>query len=265
MPKRFADLVDLMAKLRSPEGCPWDREQNRETLKPYLVEETHEVIEAMDSGEPSKLKEELGDLLFQILFHAQLSNEAGEFDVYDVVVASYDKMRRRHPHVFGDIEVADSGEVLANWERIKRGEKGLKDRKSILSGVPPTLPALLQASRLQEKAGTVGFDWKRNEDVLDKIREELMELEFAFEEGKRAEMEHELGDLIFAAVNLARKLRISAENALVKANKRFFKRFNYIEREAEKRGVLLESMTLEEMDVLWEQAKELFKRSEEAD
>ena len=248
----FWRVVEIMEILRGEGGCPWDREQTRESLKPYLVEETYEVLEAIDQGDPEKLKEELGDLLLQVVFHAQLAKESGEFDISQVLKALAEKLIRRHPHVFGEARVKDSQEVLENWEAIKGREK---NHRSTLSGVPPHLPALLQALRIQEKAARVGFDWSRVEEVWEKVREEWREFEGAYERGDREAMVWELGDLLFALVNLARFLGIDPEDALRRCNKRFMDRFSHIEERLRAQGLTPQEVDLETLDRYWEDAK----------
>lgn len=251
----FGRLVDIMARLRGPGGCPWDKEQTRGSLKPFLVEETYEVIEAIDEGSPSKVKEELGDLLFQIVFHARLAEEAGEFTLDDVVANIAEKMTRRHPHVFGDKRLDTPEEVLADWESMKRTEKGYEDRKSVLDGVPSQMPALTRAHRLQERAARVGFDWDRVEDVTAKLDEEVAEFKATLGHRNPAEMEDELGDIFFVLVNIARFIGVSPEDALRKTISKFISRFKYIEERAADSGRELSQMTLAEMDALWDEAK----------
>jgi tetrapyrrole methylase family protein/MazG family protein len=252
----FRRLVAIMARLRGEGGCPWDREQTHESLVPYLIEESYEVKETIDHGDFEHLREELGDLLLQIVFHAQLANEAGRFDIHDVAQAICTKLIGRHPHVFGDVEVASSAEVLQNWEQIKLDEKrGREDKPSRLSGVPKHLPALLRAHRVQEKAARVGFDWEHVRDVFAKVREEINELESATVQGRPAEIKHEIGDLLFALVNLSRFLNVQSELALHDTVERFIERFRHIEKRAAEQGRQIEHMTLAEMDALWNEAK----------
>jgi tetrapyrrole methylase family protein / MazG family protein len=251
----FQSLVAIMERLRSEKGCPWDREQTRESLKPYLIEETYEVLEALDKDEPEKIKEELGDLLFQILFHAQVAREQGEFDINDVITSNIEKMIHRHPHVFADKSVSSSKEVLVNWEEIKKNETKNRHRKSILDGVPAPLPALLKAHRIQEKAARVGFDWDDIKDVISKVDEELGELKKAVSEKNKKHIEEEIGDLIFAVVNLSRFVKVNPEEALRKCIDKFKKRFNQIETELSKNGKKLKDTSLEDMDEIWNRAK----------
>ncbi len=249
----FEKLIEIMAALRSESGCPWDREQTRESLKPFLVEETYEVIEAIDEGSPEKMKEELGDLLFQIVFHCQIAKERGEFDIQDVIAKISEKMRGRHPHVFGDACFETAEEVLKQWEERKK-EEG-KGRESILEGIPKELPSLLRAHRIQARAARVGFDWKRVEDVLKKLDEELGEFRDALDCRDQGEIEDELGDIFFVLVNISRFVGVNPEDALRKTISKFISRFRYIEMKAAESGKALSSMTLEEMDGLWDEAK----------
>lgn len=253
----FEKLVWIMDQLRGDGGCPWDKEQSRDSLKPYIIEEAHEVIEAMDEGDPEKLKEELGDLLFQVVFQARIAKERGEFDIGGVLDRLCQKMIRRHPHVFGDQKLNTSKEVLANWEETKLLEKGEADEKSIMEGVPKSLPSLLRAHRIQDKASRVGFDWPSAQDVLKKVEEEVAELKGALSGGAKENAAREIGDLLFAIANLARLLKINPEDALQRTTDRFMKRFNYIEEAFKKKGKDLKGSTLEEMDALWEEAKRL--------
>jgi MazG family protein len=250
-------LLDIMDKLRDPGGCPWDREQTLRSLTPYLLEEAHEVIEAIEAGDAVHHKEELGDLLFQVVFQARIAREEGKFDFAQVCEAISDKLTRRHPHVFGDVSVSGSREVVKNWERIKaeeRREKGLTERSAI-GGVPVSLPALVRAERLTEKAGAVGFDWPDAKSVLAKVREELGELEGALESGVQGEIEHELGDVIFAVANLGRWVKVHPEEALRATLRRFESRFHFIEAKLRERGKTPQQSDLAEMDALWDEAK----------
>lgn len=249
----FERLVEIMRQLRGPDGCPWDREQTRDSLKPFLIEEAYEVLEALEGEDLEKFREELGDLLFQIIFHAQIAEEGGEFSIQDVIRRASEKITRRHPHVFANAQVANAQEVLFNWEEIKRAER--PQGRSVLEGVPRELPALLRAHRLQDRAARVGFDWKNAREVMGKVEEEMAELKRALMEAEPSRMEEELGDLLFALVNLSRFLEVNPEEALRKTISRFISRFRYIEEEMAKRGRPLREVTLEEMDRLWEEAK----------
>ncbi len=251
-------LVEVMATLRGGKGCPWDREQSHESLKPYLIEETYEVIDALDQGEMYKICEELGDLLLQIVFHAQIANENGHFDMNDVVDSITEKMVRRHPHVFGTTQVENSQEVLINWDKIKSQEQGEENKsKSYLANIPRALPALLRAEKVQAKVARVGFDWPDYTGALEKVQEELEEVLEALQMGKAAAVKEEVGDLLFAVVNLARLLKIQPEDVLTKTIDKFIHRFQYIEGQARQNGRQLSELTLEQMDHWWEEAKRL--------
>jgi len=255
--KELESLVEVIKKLRAPGGCPWDREQTHESIKSCLIEETYETIEAIESGEPEKLKEELGDLLMQVVFHANLAEEAGRFNIDDVIVAIREKMIRRHPHVFGESDADNPQAVLKQWEEIKAKEKGNQDRKSALEGIPKSLPSIIQAHRIQERAARVGFDWEHVDDVFAKVEEEMGEFKEAFLAKNVAEMEAEMGDLFFALVNIARFVEINPEEALQKTIVRFAKRFRHIEERLAEKGKTMGDVSLERMEVLWEEAKEL--------
>ncbi|GFE61015.1 nucleoside triphosphate pyrophosphohydrolase [Geobacter sp. AOG2] len=252
----FDELLNIMRRLRGPGGCPWDAEQTHESLTRYLLEETYEVIEAIDAKSPEHLKEELGDLLLQPVFHAAIAEEAGEFDMADVIQTLCDKLVRRHPHVFGDLQIKDSNSQIENWERIKKAEKG-EERLSALSGVPPHLPALLKAQKITEKASRVGFDWEHADQVFAKVMEELHEFEEAWEGGNETRMEDELGDLLFAIVNMGRFLSLNPEEALRKTINRFQLRFQYVEENLIRQGKKINETPLADMDLLWEEAKKL--------
>jgi len=247
-------IVDIMAALRSPEGGIWDIEQSHTSLRRYLVEEVYEVLEAIDLEQGDKLCEELGDLLLQIVFHARIAEEAKVFTMQQVVDVITEKMVRRHPHVFGDITLRDAGEVVLNWDAIKQQEYG-SERLSVLDGIPKGLPSLMRSYKLQAKAGKVGFDWDTIQPVWDKIQEELTELKLACTEGQTADIEGELGDVLFSVVNLARFLKIDAEVALNVTNNKFIRRFSYIETIVKNNGSKWENLGLNELDILWKQAK----------
>jgi tetrapyrrole methylase family protein/MazG family protein len=255
-------LVDLVERLRGPGGCPWDREQTRETLKPMLIEEAYEVLDALDSSDPMELKEELGDLLFQVLFHARIADEKGEFHLADVIDRLHEKMVRRHPHVFGNADLKTAEDVLRNWEEIKANEKGTRSSsspdsaQSILDGLPTRLPALHQAYQMTAKAARVGFDWSRLEDILLKVREESDELLEAQRSSRTAELAGEVGDLLFVVVNVARFLGIDPETALRRSNEKFSRRFRFVESRIKSQGRELKNATLAEMDALWDEAKQ---------
>jgi tetrapyrrole methylase family protein/MazG family protein len=253
---RFDALLSLMARLRGDGGCPWDREQTRESLKPYLVEEAYEVLQAIDEGDADHLVEELGDLLFQVVFHCQLASEAGEFNATDVLDRVIEKMTRRHPHVFGDRVVSDAREALAQWEQIKQDEGAGQGRpRSAVDGVPPSLPALLRAQRLQVKAGRVGFDWARWEEAWSKAREEMGEMEEALQGGDPARVREELGDVLFSMVNVARLRGIDAEDCLRQAADKFTRRFKEVEGEMRAGGRTVAGATAEDLDKAWEGVK----------
>jgi nucleoside triphosphate diphosphatase len=249
----FGGLLDIMSALRGERGCPWDKEQTRESLKPFIVEEAYEVLEAIDEKDPAAIKEELGDLLFQIVFQCQVAKERGEFDISDVIEKIGSKMIARHPHVFGEADYKTSAEVLVQWEAQKKKEG--KMRESVLEGVPKTLPSLLRAHRIQDRASRVGFDWEKIEDVLPKLEEELGEFKAALQTNKQQEIEDELGDIFFVLVNISRFVGINPEDALRKTISKFISRFRFIEMAAADRGKSLSEMTLAEMDALWDEAK----------
>jgi MazG family protein len=247
---RFARLVEIMATLRSPDGCPWDREQNFETIKPYLLEETYEVMDAIDARDFEGLAEELGDLLLQAVFFAQMASEEGRFSIGDSVDAINNKLIRRHPHVFGDAVAKTSGDVKRRWEEIKAAEKPRP--KGLLAGVPRSLPALVEAQQIASRAAGAGFDWENLDQVLDKLREELAELDAARE---HPEVQDEIGDLLFVIVNIARFLKVDPEQALRKTNAKFRRRFGHIENGLAASGKTPRDATMEEMESLWQEAK----------
>lgn len=257
--RSFARLHEIVGILRSPEGCPWDREQTHDSIRKNLIEETYEVLETIDEDDPDHMKEELGDLLLQIMLHSQMEEEVGTFTVYDVIQELNDKLIFRHPHVFGDKAAGNAEEALRNWDGMKAEEKRRKgiqpERESALSGVPRDLPALMKAYKLQKKAAKVGFDWDNIEDVLAKIAEELEELRQAIQEGTGEERMLELGDLLFAAVNVARFIDADPEEALTRTNRKFIERFRYIEDSLHKQGRTASDSTLDEMERLWQEAK----------
>ena len=269
MTQPFHDLVDVVAKLRSPEGCPWDIKQTHESLKPFLLEEAYEVLEALDTHNPQHLREELGDLLLQILLHAHIESEKQAFTINDVITDLTHKLIRRHPHVFSaasdEAPKLDSEQVVTQWEAIKRVERSTES-DSILAGIPASLPSLLRAHQIQKRAARVGFDWETPEQVFEKLDEELEELQAAApcppdaapsvqEPETNAAIEHELGDVLFTIVNVARFLGINPEEALRKANNRFTARFRYMERQGAQEKKPLGEMTALEWDTLWEAAK----------
>ncbi|MHB8540571.1 MAG: nucleoside triphosphate pyrophosphohydrolase [Candidatus Acidiferrales bacterium] len=259
----------LQKRLRGANGCPWDREQTHESLRPFLIEEAYEVLDAMEKGDAGKFAGELGDLLLQIVFHAELAKEVGRFDIGDVILAVHTKMVRRHPHVFGKAKARTSAQVLKNWEQIKAGERaaesvaadGKSRQDSVLAGVPRGLPALLEAYQLTRRASNIGFDWENADGVLEKLIEEIGELREELREtipGKekvQAKVEEEMGDLLFAAVNVARFAGADAELALKRANQKFVARFQWMEHAAEQQGRRLADVPRDEMEGLWNQAK----------
>ncbi|NOZ25850.1 MAG: nucleoside triphosphate pyrophosphohydrolase, partial [Nitrospirae bacterium] len=238
---------------RSENGCPWDREQTRQSLKPFLIEETYELLEAIEEDDPEKIKEELGDLLFQIVFHARIAEERGEFDIGDVIETIAEKMVSRHPHVFGGKRLHTADEVLDRWEEHKRQEGKLKE--SVLEGIPRNLPSLLKAHRVQERVSRVGFDWNRAEDVFHVVESEIGEFRSALREGDKARIEEEMGDILFTLVNLARFVDINPDEALRKTIAKFVRRFTFMETMAREKGRSLSECSLEEMDMMWEEAK----------
>jgi len=277
----FQKLVGVMARLRAPNGCPWDREQTHGSLRTYLIEEAYEVLDAMESGDDAKFAEELGDLLLQVLFHAQIAKEERRFDIGDVIREIYEKMIRRHPHVFGDKRAKDAAEVLRNWERIKSEERKGKTTEgkqpgygggtapedtlaeaakaeSLLDGVPRTLPALLEATQLTKKAARIGFDWESVDGIYKKLQEEILELRevLGARPANESRVEGEIGDILFVAVNLARFLHVDPEIALKKSSAKFSRRFREMEHVARERGSTLAKVPREEMESLWERAKE---------
>jgi tetrapyrrole methylase family protein / MazG family protein len=263
----FEKLVAVQKRLRAPQGCPWDREQTHATLRPYLIEEAYEVIDALDSGDDAKFAEEMGDLLLQVVFHSEIAREQQRFDVADVLREIHDKMVRRHPHVFADVRARNSAEVLRNWERIKASErlgKGAspengtaKQQKpaSLLDGVSRGLPAMLQGLQLTRKAARAGFDWQDADGIFEKVREEMAEVRHALAEKDSKKAEEELGDLLFAAVNLARFVQVDPEIALKKANTKFQRRFMEMEKAALQSGRTFDGMPREDKESLWDAVK----------
>jgi MazG family protein len=270
MRKTFSNLIELMARLRSANGCPWDREQTYATLAPMLLEEAYEAFEAVESaieGRPHELRDELGDLLFQVVFYAQVATERNEFSIDDVTNAIHEKMTRRHPHVFGDIKAENSADVLRNWEAIKAEEKRASGKHeatkaSLLDGVSSKAPALMEAHQLSTKAARVGFDWEKLDDIFEKIQEEVEELRAAISvhtesnsEADHARIREEVGDLLFAVTNVARHLKVEPEAALKLTNRKFRRRFGYIENTLRERDQKFEDSSLAELEELWQAAK----------
>jgi tetrapyrrole methylase family protein/MazG family protein len=249
--KRFDSLVEIVAYLRSPQGCPWDRKQTHASLREHLLEETYEVLEALDEANLKKLRSELGDLLMQIIFHAQLGKEAGEFGIEDVIEGINRKLISRHPHVFGSRQVKDAEEVLVHWEELKKKER--QEKGSMLDGVPKAMPALAYSQSVQDRVARVGFDWPSDEGVLDKLVEEITEFKQSETKLKRDE---EFGDILFTLANYARRLGIELESSLREANQKFYRRFSYMEELCRRRGLDLARMTLEEQNRLWNEAKQ---------
>ena len=256
--EKFERLLAIMARLRAPDGCPWDRAQSFDTIKPYTLEETYEVLDAIDRRAWNELAEELGDLLLQCVFYSQMATEAGYFRIEDSLDAINEKLIRRHPHVFGDAFAETPADVKKRWDEIKAEEKRGKDDspKLLLDGVPRNVPALMEAAQISSKAAGVGFDWDSFEQVLEKLHEEVRELNEERESGSREDVEHEIGDLLFVIVNLARFLQVDPEQALRKSNSKFRKRFAYIERALKRRGKSLRDSDIAEMETLWGEAKQ---------
>jgi MazG family protein len=275
MPASFEDLIELMARLRAPDGCPWDREQTYASLAPMLLEEAYEAFEAVEDareGRPLVLRDELGDLLFQIVFYAQVASERNEFTIDDVTDAIHTKMVRRHPHVFGDAKAEDTAEVLRNWEAIKAEEKraagndSTNANESLLDGISSKAPALMEAHQLSTKAARVGFDWQKIEDIFDKLHEEINELRQAIDSKSTDEenihIREEIGDLLFVVTNIARHLKIEPEAALKLSNRKFRRRFSYVERKLKELGRTPDTSTLDEMESLWQEAKNNLENNE---
>ncbi|NQZ58090.1 MAG: nucleoside triphosphate pyrophosphohydrolase [Lentisphaeraceae bacterium] len=252
------EIVNIMARLRAPDGCPWDQKQTHKTLKPYLIEESCEVIDAIDSGDMKHLEEELGDVLMNLVFHAQLASEKNIFTFQDVARNISEKMVHRHPHVFAEANNLTPEEVEAQWEKIKAEEKS--ERESILDGIPNSLPALMRAQKIQRKAAKVGFDWPDERGPREKISEEMAELEEAIASGDQEEVEKEFGDLLFSMVNLARHLNIDADHALNLTNRKFTERFKYVEKSCKEQDVEMKTAGLEKLDEFWDEAKALEKK-----
>jgi len=249
-PRDFSTLVDIIARLRGPGGCPWDRKQSHASLRECLLEECYEVLEALDEGDSGRLSVELGDLLMQVVIHSQIASDAGEFELGDVVEGITTKLVRRHPHVFGSAAVRDADEVLVNWEAIKKKERQ-KDA-SMLAGVPGQMPSLAYSQEIQGRVARVGFDWKDDESVIDKLAEEVAEFKQAED---REQKEAEFGDLLFTLANIARRQGIDLEAALRQANRRFYRRFTCMEKLCRERGMELDKLSFDEQNALWEEAK----------
>jgi len=249
----FSRLLQIMDELRAQ--CPWDKKQTLESLRHLTIEETYELSDAILSKDMENIKKELGDLMLHLVFYSKIGSETNDFDIADVLNAICDKLIHRHPHIYGDVKVTSEEEVKENWEKLKLKE----GNKSVLSGVPVSLPAMVKASRIQEKARAVGFDWDNKEQVWDKVNEELQEFKTAFDSGSKENTEEEFGDLIFSLINFARFINVNPEDALEKTNRKFISRFQYLEESANNAGLNLNEMTLEEMDHYWNEAKTLSK------
>lgn len=255
-PAKLKELTQLIKKLRAPEGCPWDRKQKKEDIGKYILEEAYEVIDSLDKSDPRALKEELGDLLFQILFLTEISAEANLFFLEDVMEGIHEKMVRRHPHVFGDTKVTSVQEVKDNWQKIKKKERENKDEEeSLFAGIPRSLPSLKRAQKITSAASTCGFDWTNKEGILEKLHEELREFEGALKSGNIKNIEEEIGDILFTMVNISRFLSVDAETALSKTTEKFLQRFSYVTKQLSILGISLEEATLDQMDALWNDAK----------
>ena len=251
----LSKLIKITNTLMGDDGCPWDKVQTRESLKPYLVEETYEVLEALDSNDPEKIKDELGDLLYQILFHSKISSLKGEFDFRDVIDNLNEKMVRRHPHVFKEGKLNTPDQVVGQWEEIKKKENNKANQKSVLDSIPINLPSLIKAQKLQKKAAKEGFDWDQINDVFDKLDEEIKEFKDAVLKKTAADIQSEIGDIIFVITNIAKFYEVDAEEALRSTNNKFIKRFQYIEQKLEGKGKTLKDSPLEEMERYWQEAK----------
>lgn len=260
----WSTLVQIVSKLRSPEGCPWDRQQTHESLKRFLLEETYELFEAIDQKRAESIKDELGDVLLQVLLHAEIAREQGAFSIEDVISNLADKLMRRHPHVFGEAEDKTAEQVTKTWEAIKKDEQGMVERVSALDGVPAVFPALMRAEKIQKKAAKVGFDWDETLDVVEKVHEEFGELKDAAKGGVPEEIEDELGDLLFAIVNLARFIKVDPEFALQKATDKFADRFHLVEAYAKAENLNLIDLSLAELNLLWDRAKDQLRKKPHA-
>jgi XTP/dITP diphosphohydrolase len=249
--EEFRRLLDIMDILRTK--CPWDMKQTNESLRKLTIEETYELADAVLSGNDNGIKDELGDLMLHIVFYSKIGKERGKFDILDVLKGINEKLVYRHPHVFGNISVSGASEVEENWEKLKMKENHIY--KPVLSGVPPSLPAIVKANRIQEKVRGVGFDWEKREQIWDKVQEEINELREEIEKGKTGQIESELGDVFFSLINASRLYEIDPEAALEKTNRKFIRRFNYLEKETLAKGISLHDMSLDEMNVIWEEAK----------
>ncbi len=252
---KFDDLVEIMKLLRSPNGCPWDREQNHKSIRQNFIEETYEVIEAIDNDNKELLKEELGDVMLQVVFHAEMESEKNEFNIDDVCDGICKKLIIRHPHVFGDVQADTSEKVLSNWDKIKMQTKSQKSQSEVMDSVSKSLPSLMRSTKIQQKAAKVGFDWNDVNGAIDKLSEEVAELKEAVKENNKEHQTEELGDVLFSVVNVSRFLKIDSEEALYKACDKFSDRFRKVENLAKERNLDMKTATLEELDSLWEEVK----------
>ena len=253
--RAFGELVDIIAKLRGDDGCPWDKQQTNDTLKPGLIEEAYEVLDAIDEANDEKFAEELGDLLMQVLLNAQIAEDEGRFSIRGVIQKISDKLRRRHPHVFGNTRVSDTQEVMENWETIKSKEHANRDRKSLMDGIPSHLPSLMESRKIQTKASRVGFDWEKAEGALEKVEEEIEELKISIGKSEPEQMAEEIGDVLFSIVNLSRFLSVESEGALRRTNAKFMRRFRQMEAEIAIQNKQITDYDLAALDELWEMAK----------
>lgn len=258
MDEKIQKAIDVVAKLRAPDGCPWDRQQTHESMKNELLEETYELIDAINQKDDYKIKDELGDVFMQVLMHAQIAGEENKFDLGDVAEQLSSKLIRRHPHVFGDVTVENTDQVIDNWEKIKVTEKGYTDRKSAVDGIPESFTALMKAYKIGKKAVKVGFDWSSTEGAVEKLDEEIGELKEAIKNGHdEKHIEEELGDVLFCVCNVARKLKIQPEVALNNTVDKFYNRFTLMEKMINEEGKNMKEMSLDEMDVYWDKAKKI--------
>lgn len=251
------DLISIIALLRTPQGCPWDREQTHESIKKNFIEETYEVIEAINKHSVEGLREELGDVLMQVALHCQMESECNNFDFNDVCNELCQKLVIRHPHVFGDVKAVNTQDALKSWDSVKQQTKGYKSRYQSMVSVPIELPALMRAQKVQDKASKAGFDWRDKDGAISKINEEINELLNAVEHNSQPEIEDEFGDLLFSCVNVSRFLNVDSEEALKKATEKFIKRFQIVEKLADEKGISMKESSLEELDMLWDKAKEI--------
>ena len=253
------DLISIVRVLRAPGGCPWDREQTHESIKKNFIEETYEVIEAINKNNPDMLKEELGDVLLQVALHAEMESEKGSFDFNDIANDIVQKLIIRHPHVFGDVSAKTGEEALSSWDNAKAKSKGMKTQSESMLSVPRELPALMRAQKIQQKAAKIGFDWDNIEGAFDKLDEEINELKMAMEHGVKSEIEDEFGDVLFSCVNISRFLKTDSEEALTSATDKFLERFTEVERLANENGINMKESSIEELDLLWNKAKKIKK------